>query len=187
MKIGYARVSTGDQNLDMQIDALKKAGCEKIFCEKASGALEKREELNRALNYMRKGDILVIWKLSRLGRSLKLLISIVDDLNKKGIEIESLTEKIDTTSVGGKLFFHIIAAIDDFHRSIIVENVTQGLRVARENGKIGGRPKKMTVDKINQLKLMANDEYNFPGPTRMASALGVSRQTVMRYLQKLFP
>ena len=134
MLIGYARVSTQDQNPDRQIIALKKAGCEKLFVEKASGAQRERYELEAALDYMREGDTLVVWKLDRLARSMKQLIETVEIIEEKGAGFSSLTEAIDTTTAGGKLIFHIFAALAEFERSIIRERTRAGLDAARAMG-----------------------------------------------------
>ena len=141
MLVGYARVSTQDQNLDLQITALKEAGCQKIFTEKASGAQRDRPELMAAMNYIRPGeDVLVVWKLDRLARSLKQLIETVEKFEMQKIGLLSLTESINTTTSGGRLIFHIFASLAEFERSIIRERTMAGLRAAKENGRIGGRP-----------------------------------------------
>ena len=141
MLVGYARVSTQDQNLDLQITALKEAGCQKIFTEKASGAQRDRPELMAAMNYIRPGeDVLVVWKLDRLARSLKQLIETVEKLEMQKIGLLSLTESINTTTSGGRLIFHIFASLAEFERSIIRERTMAGLKAAKENGRQGGRP-----------------------------------------------
>ena len=138
MLIGYARVSTQDQNPDLQIDALRESGCEKVFTDKASGAQRERPQLREALEYMRDGDILVVWKLDRLARSLKQLIETVEGLEQQGVGFRSLTEAIDTTSAGGKLIFHIFGSLAEFERSIIRERTKAGLASARAGGRLGG-------------------------------------------------
>lgn len=143
MKIGYARVSTEDQNLDLQNDALKEAKCDHIFEEKISGKIKDRPALDEAPNFMRKGDTLVVWKLDRLGRSLKHLIEIINRLMDNGMYFKSLQEKIDTTSTSGKLIFHIFATLAEFEREIISERTKAGLKAARARGRFGGRPKKL--------------------------------------------
>lgn len=148
MKIGYARVSTSDQNLDLQNKALKEAGCERIFEDVASGARSERPGLNEALNFMRPGDILVVWKLDRLGRSLKHLIDIVNDLKKKEIGFISLQENIDTTSKIGMFFFHVFGALAEFEKDIIIERTNAGLAAARARGRNGGRPRKVKKSDI---------------------------------------
>src|SRR6187200_1319658 len=141
MLVGYARVSTQEQDLALQLDALRAAGCAKVYEEKASGAQRERPELKAALDYVRKGDTLVVWKLDRLARSLKQLIETVELLEDRGIGFKSLTESIDTTTSGGRLIFHIFAALAEFERNIIRERTTAGLNAARARGRVGGRPK----------------------------------------------
>ena len=140
MKIGYARVSTEDQNLDMQIDAPKEAKCDHIYEEKMSGKINDRPALEKALNFMRKGDTLVVWKLDRLGRSLRHLIEVINNLMDGGMYFMSLQENIDTTSTSGKLIFHIFAALAEFEREIISERTKAGLKAAKSRGRYGGRP-----------------------------------------------
>src|SRR3982750_634731 len=149
MLVGYARVSTYDQMLDLQHDALTKAGCTKIFTDTASGAQTEREGLSEALSYVRVGDILVVWKLDRLGRSLKDLITRITELETRKIGFKSLTENIDTTTSVGKLIFHIFGALAEFERDIIRERTNAGLEAARSRGKLGGRPKALSPEKIN--------------------------------------
>ena len=141
MRVGYARVSTADQSPDLQLDALRRAGCEKIYTEKASGAKADRPELGRVLDdVLRKGDVLVVWKLDRLARSLKTLITTAEDLEGRGIGLVSLTESIDTTTPGGVLVFHVFGAIAQFERALIREHTAAGLAEARRRGRKGGRP-----------------------------------------------
>src|SRR5512147_779059 len=147
MLIGYARVSTTDQTLDLQKDALQKAGCDKIFTDTASGAKVERTGLDEALNYVRPGDTLVVWRLDRLGRSLKHLIETITGLANREIGFKSLTEAIDTTTSGGKLIFHIFGALAEFERDIIRERTQAGLTAARARGRKGGRPKALTPKK----------------------------------------
>ena len=141
MLIGYARVSTADQTLDLQKDALQQAGCTKIFTDTASGAKAERTGLDEALNYVRQGDTLVVWRLDRLGRSLTHLIDTITTLNNRKIGFKSITENIDTTTSGGKLIFHIFGALAEFERDIIQERTQAGLTAARARGRKGGRPK----------------------------------------------
>ena len=141
MKIGYCRVSSNDQTLNLQKDALKKAGCEKIFSDTVSGAKESRPGLAQCLDQLRKGDTLVVWRLDRLGRSLKHLLTLVEDFSTRGIGFVSLTEAIDTTTSGGKLVFSIFGAIAEFERQIIRERTNAGLAAARGRGRKGGRKK----------------------------------------------
>ena len=152
MNIGYARVSTSDQNLDLQTDALTKAGCERIFSDVASGAKSDRVGLGEAVAFARAGDTLVVWKLDRLGRSLPHLIATVKDLEAKGIGFRSIQEAIDTTTPTGKLFFHMIGALAEFERDIIRERTNAGLASARARGKLGGRPKALN-DKKRKMAL----------------------------------
>lgn len=140
MFVGYARVSTQDQKPELQLDALAQADCVRVFAEKASGAQRERPQLQAALDYMRNGDTLVVWKLDRLARSLKQLIETVEELERRGIGFRSLTENIDTTTPGGRLIFHIFAALAEFERSIIRERTKAGLDAARARGRTGGRP-----------------------------------------------
>src|SRR3954466_11684681 len=141
MLIGYARVSTNDQTLDLQQDALTKAGCEKIFTDTVSGATTERKGLDQALTKLRAGDTLTVWRLDRLGRSLPHLITTITSLEKQGIGFKSLTENIDTTTSGGKLIFHIFGALAEFERNLIRERTLAGLEAARARGRTGGKPK----------------------------------------------
>jgi DNA invertase Pin-like site-specific DNA recombinase len=156
MLIGYARVSTHEQTLNLQQDALQKAGCSKIFTDTASGAKTERIGLEEALNYVRKGDSLVVWRLDRLGRSLPHLISTMTDLEERGIGFKSLTENIDTTTSGGKLIFHIFGALAEFERNLIRERTTAGLSAARARGRRGGRPKSLTGKQLNIAQALYN-------------------------------
>jgi DNA invertase Pin-like site-specific DNA recombinase len=141
--IGYARVSTSDQNLELQLDALKEAGCRRVFEETASGANKARPQLRDALDFLQPGDTLVVWKLDRLARSLQQLIEVIEQLHKRGCGFKSLTEAIDTTTAGGRLIFHIFGALAEFERSIIRERTMAGLEAARTRGRRGGRPRLM--------------------------------------------
>lgn len=147
MLIGYARVPTHEQTLHLQQDALQKAGCNKLFTDTASGAKAERKGLEQALNYVRKGDTLVVWRLDRLGRSLPHLITTMTNLEERGIGFKSLTENIDTTTSGGKLIFHIFGALAEFEGNLIRERTQAGLTAARERGRKGGRPKALTVQR----------------------------------------
>src|SRR5258708_6194594 len=144
MLVGYARVSTQDQNPALQHDSLKAAGCERIFTEMASGAQRDRPELASAIDFMRRGDDLVVWKLDRLARSLPQLIETVAHLEAEGIGFRSLTEAIDTTTAGGKLIFHIFGALAEFERGVIRERTQEGLMAARRRGRFGGRPRALS-------------------------------------------
>ena len=178
--IGYARVSTQDQSTNLQLDALNKAGCSRVFSESASGAQRDRPELARALDTMRPGDTLVVWKLDRLARSLKQLIETVESLEGKGIGFRSLTESIDTTTAGGKLTFHIFAALAEFERSMIRERTRAGLDAARARGRVGGRPRSLTAKDLEMAKtLLANPDITVE---EVASRLSVAPATLYRYL-----
>src|SRR5436305_12398952 len=152
MNIGYARVSTQDQTLHLQKDALEKIGCSEIFTDTASGAQTERKGLDAALAYVREGDTLVVWRLDRLGRTLKHLIETVTDLSQRHIGFKSITENIDTTTSGGKLIFHIFGALAEFERDIIRERTKAGLLAARARGREGGRPKALTSKKVQMAK-----------------------------------
>lgn len=182
MLIGYARFSTQDKNPDLQVDALRKEGCEKVFTEKASGAQRNRPELQVALTFMRFGDTLVVWKLDRLARSLKQLIETVEDLERRGINFRSLTEALDTSTAGGKLIFHIFGGLAEFERSIIRERTIAGLQSARERGRVGGRPRSLNEEDLVAAKALLKD----PEITvvRVAERMGVSPATLYRYLPK---
>jgi len=179
MLIGYARVSTHDQNPALQLDALTQAGCEKIFTEKASGAQRERPELQAALDYMRPGDTLVVWKLDRLARSLKQLIETVERLEERENGFRSLTEALDTTTSGGKLVFHIFGALAEFERAIIQERTKACLESARARGRLGGRPPALAHEDVIAAKALLRD----PGITmaQAAKRLGVSPSTLYRH------
>ncbi len=182
MKIGYARVSTVDQNLELQTDALEKAGCEKIFTDQASGAKDDRKGLMDAVEFCRKGDSLVVWKLDRLGRSLKHLIETINLLLEKKVGFVSIQESIDTTTSGGKLIFHVFGALAEFERELIRERTNAGLASARSRGRMGGRPKAMTVKQLRIAQTMLKD----PKTTvkDVCETLQVSKTTLYRYLNK---
>jgi DNA invertase Pin-like site-specific DNA recombinase len=181
MDIGYARVSTGEQTLDLQLDALAKAGCSKVFTETASGAKADRPVLADVLEYLRAGDTLVVWRLDRLGRSLSHLIATLTDLAGRGVGFKSLTEQIDTTTPGGKLVFHVLGALAEFERDLIRERTHAGLAAARARGRVGGRPKKLADPKKVALAQALYDG----GQTDLATlcrTLGISRATLYRYI-----
>jgi len=178
-KIGYARVSTHEQNLDLQMDNLTQAGCQKIFQDKTSGSKTKREGLDKVLEYLRAGDLLVVWRLDRLGRSLKHLIELVGDLEEKGIGFCSLQESIDTTTANGKLFFHIFGALAEFEKNIIRERTLAGLKAARARGRLGGRPKVMDKQKIKMAKALMADQ-SIP-IKEICKRLGISKTTLYKY------
>ena len=181
MYVGYARVSTQDQTLNLQKDALEKIGCTKIFTDTASGAKAERKGLEEALNYVREGDILVVWRLDRLGRSLKHLIETITELNDRKIGFKSITENIDTTTSGGKLIFHIFGALAEFERDIIRERTQAGLNAARARGRKGGRPKKLTAKTVEQAKTLYNGRKH--SIDEICRTLHVSRATLYRYLK----
>ena len=181
MLVGYARVSTLDQNPEMQIDALKEAGCEKIFIEKSSGAKDDRPQLKETLEYIRSGDTLVVWKLSRLARSITQVINTVKDLEARNIGLKVITQKIDTTTPEGRLFFHMTAAFDQFQRELIVENTKAGLKAARSRGRVGGRPRVLTEEKIKVARAMLKDRENYPFISDIIKALGIGRTAFYRY------
>ena len=178
--IGYARVSTQDQTTDLQLDALSKAGCARVFSESASGAQRDRPELARALDHMRHGDTLVVWKLDRLARSLKQLVDTVETLEGRGVGFRSLTEAIDTTTAGGKLVFHIFAALAEFERGMIKERTLAGLDAARARGRFGGRPRSLKEQDLQAARAMlANPLITVE---EVADRLGVAPATLYRYL-----
>lgn len=176
MRIGYARVSTEDQNTSLQIDALKNAGCEQLFEEKVSGKSKDRPELEVCLKVLREGDTLVVWRLDRLGRSLEHLVQIIRDLESRNIGFLSLTESIDTTNAGGKLIFHIFAALAEFERNLISERTKAGLKAARARGRKGGRKAKLTNSDMRKAAAMLRDPL--VTKTEVAKHFGVSRVTL---------
>jgi DNA invertase Pin-like site-specific DNA recombinase len=180
--VGYARVSTQDQDPALQLDALKAVGCEKVFTEKLSGAQRERPQLRAALDYMRAGDTLVIWKLDRLARSLKQLIETVEDLADRGIGLRSLTESIDTGTNGGRLIFHIFAALAEFERGVIRERTRAGLDAARARGRLGGRPPALTAKDLAAAKALLRDPEI--SVEEIARRLGVAASTLYRHLPK---
>lgn len=181
MIIGYARVSTSDQDTALQIDALKKSGCEKVYQEKVSGASKERPELIKCLDALRAGDTLTVWRLDRLGRSLKELVSIIAELDQKQTGFKSITEFIDTTTPTGKLQFHVFAALAEFERSLIQERTKAGLAAARARGRKGGRPNKLDEKAIKHARAMLLDPEITK--TEVAKKLGVTRSTLNKYLE----
>jgi DNA invertase Pin-like site-specific DNA recombinase len=187
-KIGYARVSTRSQKDDSQIDELTGYGCDKIFTDKASGKLADRPELDKALDWLREGDVLVITRLSRAMRSLKHLLALADDLRERGIDLVVLRQHIDTTTPTGRLAFHILGAIDEFQRELIIEGTREGLEAARARGRTGGRKPKLSAAKAATVRRM----YQATGPdgkrlhtvAEIAQTAGVHRTTVYDYLNK---
>jgi DNA invertase Pin-like site-specific DNA recombinase len=180
MLIGYARVSTHEQTLNLQQDALTKAGCTKIFTDTASGAKAERKGLEQALNYVRKGDTFVVWRLDRLGRSLSHLIATMTGLEERGIGFKSLTENIDTTTSGGKLIFHIFGALAEFERNLIRERTQAGLVAARARGRKGGRPTVLTSKQVG----IARDLYEKRHPIAdICRTLKISKATLYRSIK----
>ena len=177
--IGYARVSTQDQNLELQTEALQSAGCKKIFEDRASGSRAERLGLAQARENLRTGDTLVVWKLDRLGRSVKHLVDFVGELQKEGVQFKSLTDSIDTGTASGRFFFHVMASLAEMERELIVERTRAGLEVARQLGRTGGRKRQMTDSKIKAAKKLLSSGV----PARdVASNLGVSVPTLYRWL-----
>src|SRR5437588_12859747 len=186
MKIGYVRVSKQEQHEALQIDALKEAGCEKWFVDKMTGSKAERKGLDEALAYVRPGDTFVVWKLDRAGRSLTHLIELLKGLQERGIEFISLTEKIDTTTPGCKLIFHLMGALAEFERDLIRERTNAGLAAARTRGRVGGRPKRLATNGKVALarRLFADPNHSIP---EICSTLGISRSTLYRYARKATP
>ena len=184
MKIGYARVSTGLQNLDLQQDSLTNYGCEKIFTDKVSGAKSNRPGLESAIELARAGDVVVVWRLDRLGRNMEDLISIVNALNNRGISFHSIQENItmDKSSSTGQLLFHLFAAFAEFERNLILERSAAGRIAARARGRLGGRPEKLTDSDLKLLKTLVDS--GTPIKT-IAEKWNVSRTTIYRYLEKI--
>ena len=187
-KIGYARVSARSQNDDSQVDDLTAYGCERIFTDKTSGKLAARPELDKALAYLREGDVLVITRLSRAMRSLKHLLALADELRERGIDLVVLRQHIDTTTPTGRLVFHVLGAIDEFQRELIIEGTREGLEAARARGRTGGRKPKLNPRQAATVRRM----YQATGPdgkrlhtvAEIAQAVGVHRTTVYDYLNK---
>ena len=184
MKIGYARVSTKEQNLALQLDALEKEGCKKIFQEKISGAKADRPELKKLIDQLREGDVIITWKLDRLGRSLRDLVNLMNDIQDKGAGLKSLNDSIDTTTPHGKLTFHLFASLAEFERDIIRERTRAGLEAARARGRKGGRPKGLS--KAAQDKAMIAETLYVNGNksiTEICKHLGIARSTLYKYLK----
>ncbi|WP_133135916.1 recombinase family protein [Legionella rowbothamii] len=182
MLIGYARVSTDDQNLNLQNDALKTSGCERIFEDHMTGSKIQRPGLEAALEFAREGDVFVVWRLDRLSRSLKDLIEMVALLDSKKIGLKSLHESIDTSSSSGKLIFHIFGALAEFERSLIRERTHAGLQAARARGRNGGRPKKLSNDKAKlALQLYEGKQHSI---NKICEFIGVSKPTLYKYLKE---
>lgn len=182
MKVGYARVSTHEQNLSLQKDALKQAGCGKIFHDQVSGAKAERPGLTEAQAYVREGDTLVVWRLDRLGRSLKDLIETVTVLEERGVGIQSIQESIDTTTSGGRLVFHIFGALAEFERNLIQERTRAGLAAARVRGRKGGRPRALEEKKANLLYQLHDERKR--SVEEICAILDISRSTLYAYLKR---
>ena len=183
MKIGYARVSTKEQNLSLQLDAFQKEGCEQVFQEKISGAKANRPELRKMIDQLRRGDVIITWKLDRLGRSLRDLVNLVKEIQDKGAGLKSLHDHIDTTTPMGKLTFHLFAALAEFERDIIRERTKAGLEAARARGRKGGRPKGLSKEAED--KAMIAETLYKQGEmsiTQICKHLGVARSTLYKYL-----
>ncbi|PCJ06674.1 MAG: recombinase [Rhodobacteraceae bacterium] len=180
MLVGYSRVSTLEQKPELQLDALREGGCERIFEERASGARRNRPELLAALEYLRDGDTLVVWKLDRLARSIRQLIETVEELESQKIGFRSLTEAIDTTTPGGKLIFHVFGALAEFERAIIKERTKAGLKAAKDRGRLGGRPPSLSAEDISAARAMLRN----PDVTvhAVAKRLGVAASTLYRHI-----
>jgi DNA invertase Pin-like site-specific DNA recombinase len=178
--IGYARGSTSDQNVQLQLDALKQAGCRRTFEETASGASKARTQLTEALNFLQPGDTLVVWKLDRLARSLQQLIETIEQLHERGCGFRSLTEAIDTTTAVGKLIFHIFGALAEFERGIIRERTLAGLQAARTRGRKGGRPRLMTEASVIAAQALLRD--GSLTVEEVAKQVGVSGSTLYKYI-----
>lgn len=179
MLIGYARISTHDQNLDLQIDALTKAGCERIFSDNLSGKSGDRAGLQEALSHLRKCDTLVVWKLDRLGRSVKHLIETVAKLETDGVEFRSITDCIDTSTPAGRFFFHVMASLAQMERELIVERTQAGLKSARSRGIIGGRRRSLTPSKMDAARKLLHAGTS---PKDVAKTIGVSVATLYRWI-----
>ncbi|MBU1170499.1 MAG: recombinase family protein [Proteobacteria bacterium] len=182
MFVGYARVSTHEQNLDLQNDALEKSGCEKIFTDKVSSVAAARPGIDAALSYLREGDTLVVWRLDRLGRSLKHLIEMIGELEEKKIGFKSIQESIDTSNSGGRLIFHMFGALAEFERQLIIERTRAGLAAARARGKKGGRPKALNDKEIDVALRLYNERKN--SIKEICQILKISKPTLYNYLHQ---
>lgn len=179
MLIGYARVSTQDQHLDLQLKSLTEVGCEKIFQDKVSGKKLEKTGLIEAISHLRKGDTLVVWKLDRLGRSTKRLVTLIDQLNKQEIQFKSITDSIDTSTPSGRFFFHVMASLAEMERDLMVERTKAGLAIAKQQGRTGGRKPKMTPSKIASAKKLLSSGIQ---TKEVAKNLDVSVATLYRWV-----
>jgi len=182
MLVGYGRVSTQDQNAELQKDALQAAGCDRLFIEKVSSGKKDRPQLAAALDYVREGDTLVVWRLDRLARSLHQLIETVEDLEKRGIALKSITEAIDTGTPGGRLVFHIFGSIAEFERAIIRERTKAGLVAAKARGRSGGRPAKLVGERAEHARNLLGSGSSV---SAVARSMGVSRAAVHRAMERI--
>ena len=182
MIIGYARVSTPEQSLDLQLDALEKAGCERIYKEVVSGVRSEKKELSEALKILREGDTLIVWRLDRLGRTLKTLIELVNDLKEKGVYFKSVMDSIDTSTAIGQFFFHVTGSFAELERNLIHERTMAGLAAAKARGRVGGRPKAIDAKTFNTaLKMYQSKDFKV---SEICSTLKISRRSFYRYMQK---
>ena len=181
MLIGYARVSTGDQSLTLQIDALDEAGCERIFQDQVSGIVNTRPNLNQALKFARSGDTLVVWRLDRLSRSLRDLIETVTLLESRGVQLKSLHELIDTASSSGKLIFHLFGALAEFERNLIKERTLAGLQAARARGRKGGRPPSLNSEKQKLVAKLYSEKNH--SVNQICQIMGISKPTLYKYVR----
>ena len=179
MLVGYARVSTQDQNLELQLDALNKIGCEKLYQDQMSGSKNNRPGLQLALEILRKGDTLVVWKLDRLGRSVKGLIDMVNKLQQDEVHFKSITDNVDTSTPSGRFFFHVMASLAQMERELVAERTRAGLAAAKAQGRVGGRKRKMTKSKIESAKKLLSSGIL---PKDVAHNLGVSVPTLYRWI-----
>ena len=179
MVIGYARVSTDAQSLALQLDALAQAHCQRVFTDKASGTNSNRPGLTEALSHLREGDVLVIWKLDRLGRTVKGLVDFVSELADRGVQFRSLTDGIDTATPTGRFFFHVMASLAQMERELLVERTNAGLEAARQRGRLVGRKRRMTPSKIDAAKKLLASGVS---PREVAQNLGVSVPTLYRWI-----
>lgn len=181
MLIGYARVSTADQNLDLQLDALQRVGCERVFTDKLSGSRLDRSGLSDAMSHLRAGDTLVVWKLDRLGRTVRQLVTMVADLQTAGIQFRSVTDGIDTSTSAGRFFFHVMAALAEMERDLVRERTRAGLAAAAARGRLGGRRRKLGPKQLEHARFLIGQPGN--SAAEVARTLGVSRATLFRALK----
>jgi DNA invertase Pin-like site-specific DNA recombinase len=181
MLTGYARISQDSQSIDLQIDALRAAGCEKIFSDTMSGSRNNRPGLLQALEFVRSADVICVWRLDRLGRSLSHLIGLMQDLERRGIGFRSLTEAIDTTTIGGRLTFNLFASLAEFERSVLRERTRAGLQAARQRGRLGGRPRSLTAEKFEAARRLLESGVSVRD---VAVAIDASVPTVYRYFPR---